>query len=173
MELVSKKVNVEEVTLTLNEKDFQVIGEWQSALASVTEETAYDLAKALAKHLEQLLLFLTRVIPDDIKSAKVVEEGKVRDKPVQYRKRSSKQTDKKNIKVTITNIDDNNVFQAVVRLFGRFVKHGDCMSIESQLKQDKGIVYLDNEQELNDLLDALLMYDLSDGKVPIKIQVER
>lgn len=173
MELVNKKVNVEEVTLTLSEKDFQTIGEWQSALASATKETAYGLAKDLAGDLERLLLFMTRVLPTDVKSARVVNEEKVQDEPVRNGKRTSNKTTKRDkIKVTIQNIDDNGVFQLVVRLLGRFVKCGDCMSIESQLRQDKGTIYIDNEQELDELLNVLMEYNLTDNKVPIIITVE-
>lgn len=174
MEIVSKKISVEEVTLTLSEKDFQGIGEWQSALASATKENAYGLTKDLAGELERLLLYLTGgILPDKIASARVVNDEKTQDKPARNGKRASnKNAQQKKIKVTITNIDDNHVFQTVVRMFGRFVKRENFMSIESQLKQDKGVVYLDNEQELDDLLNTLLMYNLSDGHVPIQIQVE-
>ena len=103
----------------------------------------------------------------------VINDEKTQDKPVRNVKRQSNKTTQRNkIKVTITNIDDNYVFHTIVRIFGRFVKCDNSMSIESQLKKNKGVIYLDNEQELDDLLDTLLMYNLSDGHVPIQIQVE-
>ena len=106
-------------------------------------------------------------------STNVIDDEKTQDKPVRNVKRQSNKTAQRNkIKVTITNIDDNHVFHVVVRMFGRFVKCDGSMSIESQLKQNKGAIYLDNEQELDDLLNTLLMYNLSDGHVPIQIQVE-
>lgn len=181
MEIVSKKISVEEVTLTLSESDFKGIGEWQSALASATKENAYGLAKDLAGELERLLLYLTEgILPDKIASTKIVRDEKTQDKPICNRnpiirttKRPSNQTtQQKKIKVTITNIDDNHVFQTVVRMLGRFVKRENFLSIQAQLKKDKGAIYLDNEQELDDLLNTLLVYNLSDGHVPIQIQVE-
>lgn len=174
MEIVSKKVNVEEVTLTLGEKDFQTMGEWQSALASATKENAYGLAKDLAGELERLLQFLMGIQPDKVASARLVEDEKDQNEPsVRNGKRSSKKTTKRDkIKVTVQNIDDNGVFQSTVRLLGRFVKRSDCMSIESQLRQDKGTIYIDNKQELDDLLDVLMRYNLTDNRVPIIITVE-
>ncbi len=173
MKIVSKKVGVEEITLTLSGDDLQIIGKWQGVLASATKENAHGLAKDFAEELERLLQFLTELQLDKIASARIVKDEKTQDKPVRNGKRQSKQTaQQKKIKVTITNIDDNHVFQTVVRMFGRFVKRENFMSIESQLKKDKGVVYLDNEQELDDLLNTLLMYNLSDGHVPIQIQIE-
>lgn len=180
MEIVSKKISVEGVTLTLSSRDLQVISEWQSALASVTEETARGLAKDLAENLKELLSFLTGTQPNKVASARVAKDKKVQDKPICNRnpiicttKRPSDQiAQQKKIKVTITNIDDNHVFQTVIRMLGRFVKRENFLSIEAQLKKDKGVIYLDNEQELDDLLNTLLMYNLSDNRVPIQIQVE-
>lgn len=173
MKIVSKKVSVEEVTLTLCEKDFQKMGEWQSALASATKENAYSLAKDLAGDLNLLLSYLTGIQVDKIASARVINDEKTQDKPARNGKRISNKTTKRDkVKVTIANIDDNDVFQSTVRLLGRFVKCGDCMSIESQLRQDKGTIYIDNEQELDDLLDVLTRYNLTDNKVPIIITVE-
>lgn len=173
MEVVSKKTGVTEVTLTLSSRDLHVIGEWQSALASATKENAYALAKDLAGDLKELLSFLTGTQPHMVGSTNVINNEKTQDKPVHNVKRQSNKTAQRNkIKVTITNIDDNHVFHTVVRMFGRFVKCNNSMSIESQLKQNKGAIYLDNEQELDDLLNTLLMYNLSDGHVPIQIQVE-
>lgn len=173
MKIVSKKVGVEEITLTLSDDDLQIIGKWQGVLSSATKENAQGLAKDFAGELERLLQFLTELQLDKIASARIVEDEKTQDKHVRNGKCQSKQTTQRGkIKVTITNIDDNNVFQTVVRMLGRFVKCGDCMSIESQLRKDKGVIYLDNEQELNDLLDTLLAYNLSDNVTPIKIQVE-
>ena len=173
MEVVSKKTGVTEVTLTLSSIDLHVIGEWQSALASATKENAYAIAKDLAGDLKELLSFLTGTQPYMVCSTNVINDEKTQDKPVRNVKRQSNKTAQRNkIKVTITNIDDNHVFHVVVRMFGRFVKCDGSMSIESQLKQNKGAIYLDNEQELDDLLNTLLMYNLSDGHVPIQIQVE-
>ena len=173
MEIVSKKISVEEVTLTLSSRDLHVIGEWQSALASATKENAYGLAKDLAGDLKELLSFLTGTQPYMVGSTNVINDEKTQNKPIRNVKRQSNKTAQRNkIKVTITNIDDNHVFHVVVRMFGRFVKCDGSMSIESQLKQNKGAIYLDNEQELDDLLNTLLMYNLSDGHVPIQIQVE-
>ena len=173
MDIVSKKISVEEVTLTLSSRDLHIIGEWQSALASATKENAYGLAKDLAGDLKGLLSFLTGTQPYMVGSTSVINNEKTQDKPVRATKRQSNKTAQQNkIKVTITNIDDNHVFHVVVRMFGRFVKCDGSMSIESQLKQNKGAIYLDNEQELDDLLNTLLMYNLSDGHVPIQIQVE-
>ena len=173
MDIVSKKIGVEEVTLTLSSRDLHTIGEWQSALASATKENAYGLAKDLAGDLKGLLSFLTGTQPYMVGSTSVINDEKTQDKPVRNVKRQSNKTTQQNkIKVTITNIDDNHVFHVVVRMFGRFVKCDGSMSIESQLKQNKGAIYLDNEQELDDLLNTLLMYNLSDGHVPIQIQVE-
>lgn len=173
MDIVSKKISVEEVTLTLSSRDLHVIGEWQSALASATKENAYALAKDLAGDLEELLSFLTGTQPYMVGSTSIINDEKTQDKPVRNVKRQSNKTAQRNkIKVTITNIDDNHVFHTVVRMFGRFVKCDNSISIESQLKQNKGAIYLDNEQELDDLLNTLLMYNLSDEHVPIQIQVE-
>lgn len=173
MEVVSKKISVEEVTLTLSSRDLHAIGEWQSALASATKENAYALAKDLAGDLKELLSFLTGTQPYMVGSTSIINDEKTQDKPVRNVKRQSNKTAQRNkIKVTITNIDDNHVFHTVVRMFGRFIKCDNSVSIESQLKQNKGAIYLDNEQELDDLLNTLLMYNLSDGHVPIQIQVE-
>ena len=173
MDIVSKKISVEEITLTLSSKDLYVIGEWQSALASATKENAYGLVTDLAGDLKELLSFLTGTQPYMVGSTIVIDDEKTQDRPVRTTKSPSNQTTRRNkIKVTITNIDDNHVFHTVVRIFGRFVKCDNSMSIESQLKKNKGVIYLDNEQELDDLLDTLLMYNLSDGHVPIQIQVE-
>lgn len=179
MKVISTKVSVEEVTLTLGEKDFQKMGEWQSALASATKENAYGLAKDLAGDLELLLSFLTGIQVDKIASIDkiastwVVSNEKTQNKPTRSGKRQPNKTTKRDkVKVTVQNIDDNNVFQSVVRLLGRFVKCGDCMSIESQLRQDKGTIYIDNEQELDELLNVLMAYNLTDNKVPIIIAVE-
>lgn len=173
MDTVSKKISVEEVTLTLSSRDLHEIGEWQSALASATKENAYTLAKDLAGCLKELLSFLTGAQPYMVVSTSIINDEKTQDKPIRNVKRQSNKTAQRNkIKVTITNIDDNHVFHTVVRMFGRFVKCDNSMSIESQLKQNKGAIYLDNEQELDDLLNTLLMYNLSEGHVPIQIQVE-
>ena len=173
MDIVSKKISVTEVTLTLSEEDLQGICEWQSALESATKENAYGLIKDFAGTLKELLSFLTGTQPYMVGSTNVINDEKTQDKPVRNVKRQSNKTSRQNkIKVTITNIDDNHVFHVVVRMFGRFVKCDGSMSIESQLKQNKGAIYLDNEQELDDLLNTLLMYNLSDGHVPIQIQVE-
>ena len=173
MDIVSKKISVAEVTLTLSEEDLQGICEWQSVLASATKENAYGLVKDLAGDLKELLSFLIGTQPYMVGSTIVIDDEKTQDKPVRTTKSPSNQTTQRNkIKVTITNIDDNHVFHTVVRIFGRFVKCDNSMSIESQLKKNKGVIYLDNEQELDDLLDTLLMYNLSDGHVPIQIQVE-
>ena len=173
MDIVSKKISVEEVNLTLSSKDLHSISEWQSALASATKENAYALAKDLAGDLKELLSFLTGTQPYMVVSTSIINDEKTQDKPVRNVKRQSNKTAQQNkIKVTIINIDDNHVFHVVVRMFGRFVKCDNSMSIESQLKQNKGVIYLDNEQELDDLLNTLLMYNLSDGHVPIQIQVE-
>ena len=178
METVNKKVSVEAVTLTLNSKDLHVIGRWQSELASATKENAYALVKDLAGDLEQLLQFLTGIQVDKIASVrfvedKIVKEEKAQDKPTRNGKRQSKQTTQRDkIKVTVQNIDDNGVFQSTIRLLGRFVQCCNFMSIESQLRQDKGTIYIDNEQELDDLLDVLMRYNLTDNKVPIIISIE-
>lgn len=173
MEIVNKKISVTEVTLTLSKEDFQVIDEWQSVLESATKENAYGLVKDFAGILKELLSFLTGTQPYMVGSTSVIDDEKTQDKPVCNVKRQSNKISQRNkIKVTITNIDDNHVFHVVVRMFGRFVKCDGSMSIESQLKQNKGAIYLDNEQELDDLLNTLLMYNLSDGHVPIQIQVE-
>ena len=179
MEIVNKKISVAEVTLTLSEEDFQVIDKWQSVLESATKENAYGLVKDFAGILKELLSFLTGTQPYMVGSTSVIDDEKTQDaektqdKPVCNVKRQSNKISQRNkIKVTITNIDDNHVFHVVVRMFGRFVKCDGSMSIESQLKQNKGAIYLDNEQELDDLLNTLLMYNLSDGHVPIQIQVE-
>lgn len=173
MEVVSKKISVAEVTLTLSEEDLQGISKWQSVLESATKENAYGLAKDFAEVLKELLSFLTGTQPYMVVSTKVIDDEKTQDKPVRNVKRQSNKTAQRNkIKVTITNIDDNHVFHTVVRMFGRFVKCDNSMSIESQLKQNNGAIYLDNEQELDDLLNTLLMYNLSEGHVPIQIQVE-
>lgn len=173
MKVVSKKVSVEEITLTLSDDDLQIIGKWQSVLASATKENAYGLAKDLAEELKRLLQFLTELQLDKIASAKVVNDKKTQDKPARNGKRQSNKTTKRDkIKVTIQNIDDNGVFQSVIRMLGRFVKCGDCMSIESQLRQDKGTIYIDNEQELDDLLNVLMVYNLTDNRVPIIITIE-
>ena len=173
MDIVSKKISVEEITLTLSNDDLQIIDEWQSVLESATKENAYGLTKDLAGTLNELLSFLKGTQPYMVGSTNVTDDEKDQDKPVRNVKRQSNKTSRQNkIKVTITNIDDNHVFHVVVRMFGRFVKCDGSMSIESQLKQNKGAIYLDNEQELDDLLNTLLMYNLSDGHVPIQIQVE-
>ena len=166
MKVVSKKISVAEVTLTLSEEDLQGISKWQSVLESATKENAYGLAKDFAE-------VLTGTQPYMVGSTSIINDEKTQDKPVRNVKRQSNKTAQRNkIKVTITNIDDNHVFHTVVRMFGRFVKCDNSMSIESQLKQNNGAIYLDNEQELDDLLNTLLMYNLSDGHVPIQIQVE-
>lgn len=100
MEAISKKVNVEEVTLTLNSRDLHVIGRWQSALASATKENAYGLVKDLAGDLEQLLQFLTGINVDKVVSVefvedKIVKDEKVQEEPVRNGKRSSKKTTKR------------------------------------------------------------------------------
>lgn len=173
MEIVSKKISVAEVTLTLSNEDLQIIDKWRNILTSATKENAYGLAKDFAGELKELLSFLTGTQPYMVGSTSVIDDEKTQNKPVRNVKRQSNKTAQRNkIKVTITNIDDNHVFHVVVRMFGRFVKCDGSMSIESQLKQNKGAIYLDNEQELDDLLNALLMYNLSDGHVPIQIQVE-
>ena len=173
MDIVSKKISVEEITLTLCNDDLQKIDEWQSVLESATKENAYGLIKDFAGALKELLSFLTGTQPYMVGSTNVIDDEKAQDKPVRNVKCQSNKTAQRNkIKVTITNIDDNHVFHVVVRMFGRFVKCDGSMSIESRLKQNKGAIYLDNEQELDDLLNTLLMYNLSDGHVPIQIQVE-
>ena len=173
MDIVSKKISVTEVTLTLSNDDLQIIDEWQRVLASATKENAYGLIKDFAGDLKELLSFLTGTQPYMVGSTSVINDEKTQDKPVRTTKCPSNQTTQRNkIKVTITNIDDNHVFHTVVRIFGRFVKCDNSMSIESQLKKNKGVIYLDNEQELDDLLYTLLIYNLSDGHVPIQIQVE-
>ena len=173
MDIVSKKISVEEITLTLSNDDLQIIDEWQSVLESATKENAYGLTKDFAGTLKELLSFLIGTQPYMVGSTNVIDDEKDQDKPVCNVKRQSNKTSKQNkIKVTITNIDDNYVFHTVVRIFGRFVKCDNSMSIESQLKKNKGAIYLDNEQELDDLLDTLLMYNLSDRHVPIQIQIE-
>ena len=173
MDIVSKKISVKEITLTLSEEDLQGFCKWQSVLESATKENAYGLVKDLAGVLKELLSFLTETQPYMVGSTNVIDDEKTQDKPVCNVKRQSNKTAQRNkIKVTITNIDDNHVFHTVVRIFGRFVKCDNSMSIESQLKKNKGVIYLDSEQELDDLLDTLLMYNLSDGHVPIQIQVE-
>ena len=173
MDIVSKKISVAEVTLTLSNDDLQIIDEWQSVLESATKENAYGLAKDLAGTLNELLSFLKGTQPYMVGSTNVIDDEKDQDKPVRTTKSPSNQTTQRNkIKVTITNIDDNYVFHTVVRIFGRFIKCDNSMSIESQLKKNKGAIYLDNEQELDDLLDTLLMYNLSDRHVPIQIQIE-
>lgn len=173
MEVISKKISVAEVTLTLSNEDLQIIDKWRNVLISATKENAYSLAKDFAEELKELLSFLTGTQPYMVGSTSVIDDKKTQNKPVRNVKRQSNKTTQRNkIKVTITNIDDNHVFHVVVRMFGRFVKCDGSMSIESQLKQNKGAIYLDNEQELDDLLSTLLMYNLSDGHVPIQIQVE-
>lgn len=173
MDIVSKKISVEEITLTLSNDDLQIIDEWQSVLESATKENAYGLTKDFAGTLKELLSFLIGTQPYMVGSTNVIDDEKDQDKPVCNVKRQSNKTSQQNkIKVTITNIDDNYVFHTVVRIFGRFVKCDNSMSIESQLKKNKGAIYLDNEQELDDLLDTLLMYNLSDRHVPIQIQIE-
>ena len=128
MDIVSKKISVEEITLTLSNDDLQIIDEWQSVLESATKENAYGLTKDFAGTLKELLSFLTGTQPYMVGSTNVINSEKDQDKPVRNVKRQSNKTAQRNkIKVTIRNIDDNHGFHTIVRILGRLVKCGKSM----------------------------------------------